>query len=112
MPQTVEVRFKGNRKGLYDWAGTDDQLRMRDPVIVDADRGQDLGRISAVGETALKKCGSSCGGCASGEAPPATAHRSCAGRPARRSPRTRSCVAPRRTSAARSSSGCARTTCP
>lgn len=70
MPQTVEVRFKGNRKGLYDWAGTDDQLRMRDPVIVDADRGQDLGRISAVGETALKKCGSSCGGCASGEAPP------------------------------------------
>jgi len=70
MPQTVEVRFKGNRKGLYDWAGADDQLRMRDAVIVDADRGQDLGRISAVGETALKKCGSSCGGCASGEAPP------------------------------------------
>jgi len=70
MPQTVEVRFKGNRKGLYDWAGEDEQLRMRDAVIVDADRGQDLGRISAVGETALKKCGSSCGGCASGEAPP------------------------------------------
>jgi cell fate regulator YaaT (PSP1 superfamily) len=70
MPQTVEVRFKGNRKGLFDWAGEDDQLRLRDAVIVDADRGQDLGRISAVGETALKKCGSSCGGCASGEAPP------------------------------------------
>jgi len=70
MPQTVEVRFKGNRKGLFDWAGDEDLLRMRDPVIVDADRGQDLGRISAVGETALKKCGSSCGGCASGEAPP------------------------------------------
>jgi cell fate regulator YaaT (PSP1 superfamily) len=70
MPQTVEVRFKGNRKGLFDWAGEDEQLRMRDAVIVDADRGQDLGRVSAVGETALKKCGSSCGGCASGEAPP------------------------------------------
>jgi len=70
MPQTVEVRFKGNRKGLFDWPNDDDLLRMRDAVIVDADRGQDLGRISAVGETALKKCGSSCGGCASGEAPP------------------------------------------
>ncbi len=70
MPQTVEVRFKGNRKGLFDWAGEGEQLRMRDAVIVDADRGQDLGRVSAVGETALKKCGSSCGGCASGEAPP------------------------------------------
>jgi len=70
MPQTVEVRFKGNRKGLFDWPNDGDLLRMRDAVIVDADRGQDLGRISAVGETALKKCGSSCGGCASGEAPP------------------------------------------
>lgn len=70
MPQTVEVRFKGNRKGLFDWAGEDQELRMRDAVIVDADRGQDLGRVSAVGETALKKCGSSCGGCAVGEAPP------------------------------------------
>jgi cell fate regulator YaaT (PSP1 superfamily) len=70
MPQTVEVRFKGNRKGLFDWAGEEDLLRLRDAVIVDADRGQDLGRISAVGETALKKCGSSCGGCAVGEAPP------------------------------------------
>ena len=70
MPQTVEVRFKGNRKGLFDWPDDGDLLRMRDAVIVDADRGQDLGRISAVGETALKKCGSGCGGCAVGEAPP------------------------------------------
>jgi cell fate regulator YaaT (PSP1 superfamily) len=70
MPQTVEVRFKGNRKGLFDWPEEGDLLRMRDAVIVDADRGQDLGRISAVGETALKKCGSGCGGCAVGEAPP------------------------------------------
>lgn len=70
MPQTVEVRFKGNRKGLFDWAGDGEPLRMHDSVIVGADRGQDLGRISAVGETALKKCGSSCGGCAVGEAPP------------------------------------------
>jgi cell fate regulator YaaT (PSP1 superfamily) len=70
MPQTVEVRFKGNRKGLFDWPDGGDLLRMRDAVIVDADRGLDLGRISAVGETALKKCGSGCSGCAVGEAPP------------------------------------------
>lgn len=70
MPQTVEVRFKGNRKGLFDWTAEEgDALRLRDAVIVGADRGLDLGRISAVGELALKKCGTSCGGCAVGEAP-------------------------------------------
>jgi len=69
MPQTVEVRFKGNRKGLYDWGGEDEALRLREAVIVAADRGHDLGRVSAVGELALKKCGTSCGGCAVGEAP-------------------------------------------
>ena len=69
MPQTVEVRFKGNRKGFFEWQDEADLLRVRDAVVVDADRGEDLGRISAVGETALKKCGTSCGGCAVGEAP-------------------------------------------
>jgi len=69
MPQTVEVRFKGNRKGLFEWQRDEDLLRIRDAVVVDADRGEDLGRISAVGEAALKKCGTSCGGCAVGEAP-------------------------------------------
>jgi cell fate regulator YaaT (PSP1 superfamily) len=69
MPQTVEVRFKGNRKGFFEWPDEADLLRVRDAVVVDADRGEDLGRISAVGETALKKCGTSCGGCAVGEAP-------------------------------------------
>jgi cell fate regulator YaaT (PSP1 superfamily) len=69
MPQTVEVRFKGNRKGFFEWQDEADLLRVRDAVVVDADRGEDLGRISAVGETALKKCGTSCGGCSVGEAP-------------------------------------------
>ncbi len=69
MPQTVEVRFKGNRKGFFEWPDEADLLRIRDAVVVDADRGEDLGRISAVGETALKKCGTSCGGCSVGEAP-------------------------------------------
>ncbi len=70
MPQTVEVRFKGNRKGLFDFTDPE-PLRLLDPVIVQAERGQDLGRVSAVGETALKKCGSGCAGCAVGEAPAA-----------------------------------------
>ena len=62
--QTVEVRFKGTRKGYYLWASPLEPLRVTEPVIVEADRGQDFGRISAVGETAAKKCGSSCSGCA------------------------------------------------
>ncbi|HSE27906.1 MAG TPA: regulatory iron-sulfur-containing complex subunit RicT [Gemmatimonadales bacterium] len=72
MPQTVEVRFKGNRKGLFDFTDPE-PLRLQDPVIVQAERGQDLGRVSAVGETALKKCGSGCAGCEVGEAPAAAA---------------------------------------
>jgi cell fate regulator YaaT (PSP1 superfamily) len=62
--QTVEVRFKGTRKGYYLWNSPQDPLRVTEAVIVEADRGQDFGRVSAVGETAAKKCGSSCSGCA------------------------------------------------
>ncbi len=62
--QTVEVRFKGTRKGYYLWHSPQDPLRVTEAVIVEADRGQDFGRISAVGDTAAKKCGSSCSGCA------------------------------------------------
>jgi cell fate regulator YaaT (PSP1 superfamily) len=62
--QTVEVRFKGTRKAYYAWPALQDPLRVTEAVIVEADRGQDFGRISAVGDTAAKKCGSSCSGCA------------------------------------------------
>jgi cell fate regulator YaaT (PSP1 superfamily) len=62
--QTVEVRFKGTRKGYYLWNSALEPLRVTEAVIVEADRGQDFGRVSAVGETAAKKCGSSCSGCA------------------------------------------------
>lgn len=37
-------------------------------MIVEVERGQDFGRVSAVGETALKKCGRGCHGCALPEA--------------------------------------------
>jgi len=63
MPSTVEVRFKGIRKDYYRWAEDREPLRLRDAVIVEADRGLDFGRVSAVGDTASKKCGgcSTCG---------------------------------------------------
>ena len=72
--QLVEVRFKGNRRGFYRWADVEDPLRLEEPVIVEADRGLDLGRVQSAGETAAKKCGGGCGtSCGTGEAPKAEA---------------------------------------
>jgi cell fate regulator YaaT (PSP1 superfamily) len=42
---------------------------LNDAVIVEAERGKDLGHISAVGEVALKKCGTACSGCEVSRAP-------------------------------------------
>jgi cell fate regulator YaaT (PSP1 superfamily) len=67
MPTTVEVRFKGNRKDYFLWSDDTEPLHLQEAVIVPVERGLDLGRISAVGETATKKCASSCTGCAVGE---------------------------------------------
>jgi cell fate regulator YaaT (PSP1 superfamily) len=58
---TVEVRFKGTRKVYFLWPG-EEPLRVGDAVIVEAERGRDLGHITAVGELAEKKCGG-CSGC-------------------------------------------------
>ena len=62
--QTVEVRFKGTRKSYFTWNAPHDPLRIAEAVIVEAERGRDFGRVSAVGEVAASKCGSSCSGCA------------------------------------------------
>jgi cell fate regulator YaaT (PSP1 superfamily) len=65
----VEVRFKGNRLEYFTWPPTDaPALAAGDPVIVEVERGQDLGRVSAVGDVALKKCGRGCQGCTVQEA--------------------------------------------
>jgi len=69
MPQTIEVRFKGTRRGFFHWTDKEDDPRLNDAVIVEAERGKDLGHISAVGEVALKKCGTACNGCSSSRAP-------------------------------------------
>jgi cell fate regulator YaaT (PSP1 superfamily) len=59
---TVEVRFKGTRKAYFLWPG-EEPLRVGDAVIVEAERGRDLGHVTALGELAEKKCGG-CTSCA------------------------------------------------
>ena len=66
MSQTIEVRFKGTRKAYFTWAEADAPLRVGDAVLVEAERGRDLGRITAVGDVAEKKCAGGCSGCAVG----------------------------------------------
>ena len=47
----IEVCFKGNRKEFFLWEGEDPPV-LKSPVIVEADRGEDLGHVHAVGEQA------------------------------------------------------------
>lgn len=54
MPLLVEVAFKGNRKEFFHW-NEDSALPLRAPVIVEADRGEDLGYVYAMGELAEKR---------------------------------------------------------
>ena len=75
MTFVVEVRFKGNRKEYFSWPSDDStSLHLDDPVIVEVERGQDCGRVSALGDGALKKCGR-CNGCSLGEAAATVASR-------------------------------------
>lgn len=71
MGTTVEVGFKGIRREFFRWSAEAAPLRLRDPVIVETERGLDFGRVSAVGEVADKKCGG-CTTCGpdTGTAPP------------------------------------------
>ncbi len=70
----IEVRFKGTRKGYFVWPDEAAPLRVGETVLVEAERGRDFGRVTAVGDVAAKKCGG-CSSCAVGadaapEAPP------------------------------------------
>ncbi|HYL20213.1 MAG TPA: regulatory iron-sulfur-containing complex subunit RicT [Gemmatimonadales bacterium] len=71
MTDLVEVRFKGNRKEYFSWPSAE-PLALHDPVIVEVERGQDFGRVSALGPVAAKKCGAGggCNGCSLAEAAP------------------------------------------
>ena len=73
MAVLIEVAFKGNRKEFYQWEG-EAPPPLKAAVIVEADRGDDLGRVHAIGESAERRCA----GCAHGsgaEAPTRKARR-------------------------------------
>jgi cell fate regulator YaaT (PSP1 superfamily) len=77
LTHVLEVRFKGNRREYFTWQSAD-PLRLDEPVIVEVERGQDFGVVSAAGEIAEKKC-ERCGACGGGaetapgsDKPPAT----------------------------------------
>jgi len=56
-PHLVEVAFKGNRREFFTWAFPEPPA-LRTPVIVDADRGEDLGLVHSTGElAAVRKAG-------------------------------------------------------
>jgi cell fate regulator YaaT (PSP1 superfamily) len=52
----AEVRFKGSRRGYFSYAQL--ELVPGASVIVEADRGEDLGAVTALGAIAERKCSS------------------------------------------------------
>jgi cell fate regulator YaaT (PSP1 superfamily) len=59
----IEVAFGGNRKEFFRWEQPE-APPLNAYVIVDADRGEDLGRVHAIGDLALKRsmgCSHGCG---------------------------------------------------
>ncbi|HVX41105.1 MAG TPA: regulatory iron-sulfur-containing complex subunit RicT [Gemmatimonadaceae bacterium] len=54
MTHLIEVAFKGNRKDFFLW-DADEPPPLKASVIVDADRGEDLGVVHATGELASKR---------------------------------------------------------
>src|SRR5215204_2871036 len=61
MSRILEVTFKGNRREYY--TADSDDIIMSQYVIVEADRGEDLGRVTAAGAVAERKCSGCSTGC-------------------------------------------------
>ncbi len=61
MADFAEVRFKGTRKAYYSFDRL--ELQAGSHVIVEVERGEDLGEVMALGSIAERRCNSS-GGCA------------------------------------------------
>ncbi len=55
MSLLIEVAFKGNRKEFFLWE-LPQPPALRAAVIVDADRGEDLGRVHSTGDAAKLRC--------------------------------------------------------
>src|SRR5512132_3120812 len=62
MSRILEVTFKGNRREYY--TADSDEIALSEYVIVEADRGEDLGRVTASGAVAERKCSGCSTGCA------------------------------------------------
>ncbi len=62
MSHLVEVSFRGNRKEFFLWEYPD-APPLNAAVIVDVERGEDLGHIHAIGELAAKRSGGCAHGC-------------------------------------------------
>jgi cell fate regulator YaaT (PSP1 superfamily) len=62
MARIIEVSFKGNRRDYFTSALPD--VSPSDHVVVEADRGEDLGRVTATGAIAERKCSGCSTGCA------------------------------------------------
>ncbi|MDE3150708.1 MAG: hypothetical protein KGL93_00520, partial [Gemmatimonadota bacterium] len=54
MAHLIEVAFKGNRKDFFIWE-QDEIPAAKTPVVVEADRGEDIGYVHATGELAAKR---------------------------------------------------------
>ena len=54
MPHLIEVAFKGNRKEFFLWEA-DEAPPTRAAIIVDADRGEDLGTVHSTSELAEQR---------------------------------------------------------
>lgn len=67
MAHLIEVAFRGNRKEFFQWDG-DEPPALRAAVIVEADRGEDFGRVHSTGELAEIRCRGCAHGC--GTTPP------------------------------------------
>lgn len=67
MAHLIEVAFRGNRKEFFTWTG-ETPPPLRAGVIVEADRGEDFGRVHSTGELAEVRCNGCAHGC--GTTPP------------------------------------------
>jgi len=54
VPQLIEVAFKGNRKEFFLWEG-ETAPPVKAAVVVDADRGEDIGHVLSTGELAERR---------------------------------------------------------
>ena len=55
MAHLIEVAFRGNRKDFFRWDG-DAVPSLKAAIIVEADRGEDLGHVHSTGELAEVRC--------------------------------------------------------